>query len=862
MARCECCETCAVGVPQTVYNRPSLGAVSYRVGTFADFRQTLLEDSAFLELVLDGQHRRSLEKWTARDRSDFGVLTFELWAYLADILSFYNERTINEAFLRTARLRASVVRLAALLGYQPAAGVAASALLAFEVERGRRLDLPLGLRVQSVPGPDEKPQKFETIEALQMDAALNRVCVLPPPGGYEPFRLGHSEALLDPTPAYTPPLAPGQTLVLFSTGSTAVTEDKRIESISSCTAGRRLRWTPPVQYGANAVSLRLYRYSRKLRLFGANAPATYLVGTAGANPIELTWESAQTAFVIGPDGIPLSVENSEPGFIAVRSSRKGKTVESDYPDIVKRCLRTVYLDGVYDDLRTGQRVLVSTPSYNILAATLTDVAQGQVSVGPLATTVTRISFEFYARARSLPGLMDLREVVVYVLDEPEIQCLEFDYPGRITGKTIQLQLDDAGGLVPGRRVVFDDQAGRPVDAKVVGVAPATTPTSGFVSVTIDPSLDASSGRDLDAATAFLYGNVASATHGEKVVNEIVGDGDAGRLFQTLRLAKSPVTYVPAAGAPHGAASTLELRVDSVRWHEVPTLYGHGPGERIFVTTRDDDQVTTICGGDGTNGACFPTGRANLAASYRVGLGETGIVDAGTLRTPLDRPVGLKGVSNPLPSSGGADPETLDQARANAPNTVRTFGRIVSLTDFEDAAREFAGVAKAAAAWEWDGEERVVNLIVVGVNGAELDDEVRKILTDDLNTRRTPHVKLSVAAHERVPVRIKVAILIHSDYLPGRVQEAVHQALCDRFAFERVELGQTVFLSDIYRLAQRVAGVTAADVNEFRFENQSEEFLTDHGATAEPTQLRLRLRANELPVVRNPVHDVAVKLGLT
>jgi hypothetical protein len=57
-------------------------------------------------------------------------------------------------------------------------------------------------------------------------------------------------------------------------------------------------------------------------------------------------------------------------------------------------------------------------------------------------------------------------------------------------------------------------------------------------------------------------------------------------------------------------------------------------------------------------------------------------------------VGLKSVTNPAGAAGGADPESLDQARTNAPNTVRTFGRIVSLRDFEDAAREFAGVAKA------------------------------------------------------------------------------------------------------------------------------------------------------------------------
>ena len=49
--------------------------------------------------------------------------------------------------------------------------------------------------------------------------------------------------------------------------------------------------------------------------------------------------------------------------------------------------------------------------------------------------------------------------------------------------------------------------------------------------------------------------------------------------------------------------------------------------------------------------------------------------------------------NPTAANGGADPESRDQSRTNAPNTVRTFGRIVSLQDFADQARQFAGWLK-------------------------------------------------------------------------------------------------------------------------------------------------------------------------
>ncbi len=46
----------------------------------------------------------------------------------------------------------------------------------------------------------------------------------------------------------------------------------------------------------------------------------------------------------------------------------------------------------------------------------------------------------------------------------------------------------------------------------------------------------------------------------------------------------------------------------------------------------------------------------------------------------------------------------------------TLDRIVSLRDFEDFARAFAGIGKAQATWLWDGERRLVHLTVAASNG--------------------------------------------------------------------------------------------------------------------------------------------------
>src|ERR687893_2460107 len=91
-------------------NRPGLDALSYRVGTYASFRRAMLERRFSLEVEVDGATFSPLQGWTTRT-GDYGTALLEMWAYLADILTFYQERIANEAFLRTARHDESVLRL-------------------------------------------------------------------------------------------------------------------------------------------------------------------------------------------------------------------------------------------------------------------------------------------------------------------------------------------------------------------------------------------------------------------------------------------------------------------------------------------------------------------------------------------------------------------------------------------------------------------------------------------------------------------------------------------------------------------------------------------------------------------------------
>jgi predicted phage baseplate assembly protein len=254
-------------------------------------------------------------------------------------------------------------------------------------------------------------------------------------------------------------------------------------------------------------------------------------------------------------------------------------------------------------------------------------------------------------------------------------------------------------------------------------------------------------------------------------------------------------------------------VNGVRWKQVRALYAHGPRDRVFVAQEGADGKTAVEFGDGQTGARLPTGSENVAAAYRVGLGLQGEVKAGKLSLLLSPPLGVKSVSNPFPATGAADPETLGRARDNAPLTVLTFDRIVSLQDFEDFAAAFAGVGKAQATWLWDGESRLVQLTVAADDGSPLaaSSLTYRNLTSAIQASGDPRARVRVDPYEQLTFRVEANVLVQPDYEAATVLAAVTAELRDRFSFERRGFGQSVAQSDVMASVQRVEGVTAVEL---------------------------------------------------
>lgn len=310
----------------------------------------------------------------------------------------------------------------------------------------------------------------------------------------------------------------------------------------------------------------------------------------------------------------------------------------------------------------------------------------------------------------------------------------------------------------------------------------------------------------------INANVVKATHGETRA-EVLGGGQAAQAWQTLALRQPPLTFV-AAPTPAGAESTLQVFVNEVRWREVESLSMLGPTEHGYLTRTDDAGQTRIIFGDGQRGARPPTGVENISAIYRNQLGQTGNVRAEQISLLGTRPLGVKSVINPLRASGGADKESRDQARRNAPLTVMALDRLVSVCDYADFARVFAGIGQAVARRFSAGRRELIHLTIAGVNDIPIEEHSDLYLNLVRALRRAgdPHQPFQVQVRELRLIVISANIRIWPDYLWENIVVNVRQHLLETFSFERRALGRDVALSEVIHAIQSVKGVAYVDVD--------------------------------------------------
>jgi uncharacterized phage protein gp47/JayE len=230
-------------------------------------------------------------------------------------------------------------------------------------------------------------------------------------------------------------------------------------------------------------------------------------------------------------------------------------------------------------------------------------------------------------------------------------------------------------------------------------------------------------------------------------------------------------------------------------------------------------------GDNINGAIPGIGQT-IAATYTVGAGTAGNQPAGSVGTLVTN---IPGIQVPLQSStstlyqssamsGGADPETNDQIRANAPQSYATQQRAVTTQDFAALALQVPGVLMANAV---ANHSTSVTLYILGPNyqaaTTALQQAVLTFFGSPLATSPSPvpkmlaGVSLSVGTPAMIAVDAgsnssNIQLQVLPNYNQGIVVENVTSAIQAALSPPNVDFGDLLQVSVLYSAIMNVAGV--------------------------------------------------------
>jgi predicted phage baseplate assembly protein len=825
--------------------RPGLASIQTRIGTHGMFLNAMLDR-------IDRDTESGLAPHHTRAPDDPVVALCDAWAAIGDVLTFYQERIANEAYLRTAVERRSIAEIARLVGYRMRPGVAASAHLAFTVEPDSRPTLPIGLRVQTVPVGEEPARRFELIESIKARPELNQLRVRRTTAPAPDQDLSQFF-----TQGTTTTLKPGDAVVLVADGEPVL---RRIAGVSSeFERGRTLiRLAPHAPEAGTPVSPEelapaAESQQEPLTIAGLADRILDSLSQPVVPPRRVAAQLRQNVLsLLAPDsdvamrlrGFSVRGSDADNLYAALGAARQG-----DGPRLAVHALRLVtapfgstapprmegghvsandwelsefpnvlYVEAIANDLSRGSwvgfeapRGVEVPPPRRIVSASVV----GRFAYG-MSARCTRLELDGPWIAPDTAAFGQLRMLTVY-LGSATLPLAPDELTEPLGGND-EVELDHVIGDLPiGRLLIVEGELHNQPGARMSEVlvlassrhvlpAHEGSGPGAYTVLKLDHALAFTYRRD----SVVIWGNVARATEGESF-SEVLGSGDGSRSGQGFTLSRAPLTHVSATTS-RGAASTLQVIVNGVIWHEIDNLAMAGPNDRVFAIEPAGVAPLTIRFGNGVNGARLPTGIENIVALYRLGLGADGNCDPGQISQLMTRPAGIRGVTNPLAASGGADPESADDARPNAAAGVAALDRLVGLQDYFDFARSFAGVGKVDAVLVHSNHQPIVLVTIAGQDVGPIQQEsgLVRSLAGALVRYGDPSQVVMVLPARNLRVVLSARIGLRSDYVWESVQPRLRAALLDRFGYARRPLGRSLWRSEVLAAMHEVEGV--ADVN--------------------------------------------------
>lgn len=259
-------------------------------------------------------------------------------------------------------------------------------------------------------------------------------------------------------------------------------------------------------------------------------------------------------------------------------------------------------------------------------------------------------------------------------------------------------------------------------------------------------------------------------------------------------------------------------VNVQQWLQVDRLLGQTGGNRVFESRLSADQ-TNIYFGDDLSGE-IPAPGLTLYATYRHGVGAWGNLPPGAVRNVDTTASGMAavrvattGVNEYLSSAmgGGADPESNQSIRDNAPLAFRSQDRVVTKEDFVSVALGTPGVNTAAVVV---GSTNSVVLFLTGPGSTMASPLLKQAVLDRLQDRTMAGVTVTLADPTIQPVDFgtpadPITITVVDGYPPATVEDAVRRRITTMV--EEMPAERPLAASDVYAAVIGVDGVELVSI---------------------------------------------------
>ena len=281
-----------------------------------------------------------------------------------------------------------------------------------------------------------------------------------------------------------------------------------------------------------------------------------------------------------------------------------------------------------------------------------------------------------------------------------------------------------------------------------------------------------------------------------------------------------------------------FNTEGSEWSPRRTLLNSAAAARDFVVEIDDEGLAWLRFGDDQLGRRPESGTA-FRANYRIGNGAAGNIGADAIAHVVTSE-SIDAVRNPLPATGGVEPESIASVRRRAPQAFRIQERAVTREDYAEVTLRQGSIQNAAASFRWTGAWHTVFITVDREGGGALTPELTGALAPHVDRYRMAGQDVTFRGPVYVPLELALHVCVKPDWFRADVTRALVDRLSSRvlrngqrglFHPDNFTFGQPVYLSPIYAEARKVPGVDSVVITAFRRQYSDDELALEEGRIA-------------------------------